>query len=685
MDLYQRLSLTPVRHEPDVWVRRLVIYEQTTPDVRIIRDISLTRGLNIVWAEEPDDDDASAEIAGHSAGKTTFCRLLRHVLGERTYGTKSNTELIRRSLPSAYVGAELFVKGQLWAVLRPIGNGRASYVKQGIVLEALLEDRGQSVTLDNYVQAIGLDALLDDLDAGTVVRTGETILWGHLLAWSARDQEARFQNIHEWRSSRSESEWPQFRFSKADPLFVMRCVLGLFLPDELKAEEAMASLLQRQEQLEKRLEELKREPQFRVNLYSDELRRRLRVLLPEEPDIETLPFHSNTLLPDLHKLAKGAISTMELNIAGLERERAQAQEEVDVVGGQIRQRESRLHTIEAQFALEGGATHELESGLGQRQRDRGYFDDYGEKLCILGGILYQNCDYVKGRQADLRITRLQDAHATEQAAAKRAELLKSIGEHRDSIRSDLERLRIERSRLQAERDALATRIREHRDAQSELVRSDGQLGVWMSRATQANAFADLARCEVELRTNIEEAQKTKDRLTLLLEQHAANRDLLASIFSGAVRAVLTSGTYDGRVSLDNRELSFRIMHGAAMSGEAVETLSVLLADVSCLTYNSVSENSHLPGILLHDSPREADLGERIYRSLIRFIASLEGHFGTHDVCPFQYIITTTTAPPEELCTPKHLRVRLDASKSDGLLFRRSLAPPSDADARLFAE
>lgn len=207
----------------------------------------------------------------------------------------------------------------------------------------------------------------------------------------------------------------------------------------------------------------------------------------------------------------------------------------------------------------------------------------------------------------------------------------------------------------------------------------------MSRATQANAFADLARCEVELRTNIEEAQKTKDRLTLLLEQHAANRDLLASIFSGAVRAVLTSGTYDGRVSLDNRELSFRIMHGAAMSGEAVETLSVLLADVSCLTYNSVSENSHLPGILLHDSPREADLGERIYRSLIRFIASLEGHFGTHDVCPFQYIITTTTAPPEELCTPKHLRVRLDASKSDGLLFRRSLAPPSDADARLFAE
>jgi hypothetical protein len=119
-----------------------------------------------------------------------------------------------------------------------------------------------------------------------------------------------------------------------------------------------------------------------------------------------------------------------------------------------------------------------------------------------------------------------------------------------------------------------------------------------------------------------------------------------------------------------------------MSGEAVETLSVLLADVACLVYNSVSENAHWPGILLHDSPREADLGLRIYRSFIRFVASLEDHFGNRDACPFQYIITTTTSPPEELRTPEYVRLRLNALQADGLLLGRSVAASLDEPPQL---
>ena len=46
MDLYGELNLQPVRTDPDVWVRRLVIYEHTTPGVKVIRDVGLTKGLN---------------------------------------------------------------------------------------------------------------------------------------------------------------------------------------------------------------------------------------------------------------------------------------------------------------------------------------------------------------------------------------------------------------------------------------------------------------------------------------------------------------------------------------------------------------------------------------------------------------------------------------------------------------
>jgi len=47
----------------------------------------------------------------------------------------------------------------------------------------------------------------------------------------------------------------------------------------------------------------------------------------------------------------------------------------------------------------------------------------------------------------------------------------------------------------------------------------------------------------------------------------------------------------------------------------------------------------LPAFLVHDSPREADLGEAIYHRLFRLVRSFE-RLG--DDPPFQYIITTTS-------------------------------------------
>lgn len=369
MDLYERLRLEPVRTEPDVWVRRLVVYGQISPEPKIIREVRLTKGLNIIWAEDPEDDIPVAEITGHSAGKTTFCRLLRYVLGEKTYGTRANMELITKAFPEGYVAAELFVRQRQWAVIRPIGNHRNSYVKADATIEELLDDRSNPAYQENYPEKIGLDALLDDLETGTVLRTGDRIKWGHLLAWCTRDQEARFQNIHEWRSFRSESDWPNFRFPKADPLFVMRTVLGLFLPDELRGEERLAKLLQEQEVLEKTLEEQKREPQFRVNLCDAQLRQRLHAVLPDETEIDLLPLHSGSLLPDLQKLGEKAVMKIEAEIQFLEDERVKLQDEIDVVGGKIRHYEGRLTTLDRLFSVDTASERELAEGLRQRQKE----------------------------------------------------------------------------------------------------------------------------------------------------------------------------------------------------------------------------------------------------------------------------------------------------------------------------
>ncbi len=687
MDLYKELKLQPVRSEPDVWISRLVLYEDIDPkNPKAIRDIRLTRGLNIIWAEELEDDSSTDEITGHSAGKTTFCRFLRYVLGENTFGTKAAMELIRRALPNGYVAAEIHVGGKKWAVRRPFGSGRMTYVKENATIEEMLQERTGAVSQEEYPKKIGLDGLLDELETGQIVQTAESIQWSHVLAWCTRDQEARFQNIHDWRSPRSESDTPSFRFPKAGPLFVMRTVLGLFLPDELEGEERLAELQREKERLTKEIEEKRREPQFRVNLYDLQLRQRLKTVFPNEMDIDSRPFRSGDFLPeDLERLTKRAISQIETAIGDLERERVELQTKIDDLGAEISHHEREFAEMDALFNLEEAAAKELDQGLSQRQEQRGNLQAHQDKKCPFGDVLIRECSYVLERQRLLRETELQDTHAMEQAEARRTEECRKITEGKNHIRKTIADLKGERQDALTKRDALLAGVREKHDELRDLQRTRDELDAWTKRRDEPGGHDELFYLRQKLNTAEAEIAKIEKELAELLRQHDENRERLAAIFSGAVRSVLSSDGHDGTVSLDNREPAFRITHGPAMSGEAMETLSVLLADVVSLVYHTVSEKAHLPGFLVHDSPREADLGIRIYRSFIRFAASLQSHFGGAEKCPFQYILTTTTAPPDELRGADYVKLLLNASTPAGLLLGRNVgaAIPEDARQRLF--
>ena len=92
-DIWGVLDKSTMRSEPRVWIQRLIIIDKRGEEAHFIRDVPLKRGLNIVWAKEPEEDDSAEPITGHSAGKTSFCRLLRYCLGESTYATKVNNKL----------------------------------------------------------------------------------------------------------------------------------------------------------------------------------------------------------------------------------------------------------------------------------------------------------------------------------------------------------------------------------------------------------------------------------------------------------------------------------------------------------------------------------------------------------------------------------------------------------------
>lgn len=683
MDLYKTLKLRPIRSEPDVWVSRLMIFERISPGPVAIRDIHLTRGLNIIWAEEGDGDSPTAQITGHSAGKTTFCRFMRYALGERTFGTKTTMELIRNSLPGGYIAAEIHVRGRRWAIRRPIGSGRMSFVKEDASIEELLEKKGRSVTQESYPQEIGLESLLNELETGGIVQTGESIQWAHILAWCARDQEARFQNIHEWRSTRSESDTPSFRFPKAGPLFVMRAVLGLFQPDELKGEERLAELQREKDRLAKEIEEKRREPQFRVNLYDLQLRQALKSLFSSESDIDSRPFRSNELFPeDLERLTGRARETIKKSLENSELERQSFQAQIDNLGAELRHLERELADLDALFNLDSAAGVELERGLAQRQKQRERLEDFKDKACPVTGVLIRKCTHVQERQQILQIKQLQDDHAMERAEAQRAEERKKIEDEKARLQKSIDQIKVDLRIASESRDGMMARIREKEDSIRNLQLTYDDLAMWVQKRDRSGGYEELDLLRSKLAAVEDEIASIEKELSALLRQHDDNRERLAAIFSGAVRSVLSSDEYDGQVSLDNRELAFRVTRGPAMSGEAIETLAVLLADLVCLIYNTVYEKAMLPGFLMHDSPREADLGIRIYRSFIRFAASLQEHFGGPAECPFQYFITTTTAPPEELQKNRVVRLRLNAARMDELLLRRNIAVQTGASPDL---
>lgn len=84
---------------------------------------------------------------------------------------------------------------------------------------------------------------------------------------------------------------------------------------------------------------------------------------------------------------------------------------------------------------------------------------------------------------------------------------------------------------------------------------------------------------------------------------------------------------------------------------------------------SIEGGTHLPAFLVHDSPREADLGLSVYHRLFRLVRGLEREEGQP---LFQYIVTTTTRPPEEMSNTPWLRDKLGGAPAEARLLRRNL-------------
>jgi hypothetical protein len=149
----------------------------------------------------------------------------------------------------------------------------------------------------------------------------------------------------------------------------------------------------------------------------------------------------------------------------------------------------------------------------------------------------------------------------------------------------------------------------------------------------------------------------------LREAHKGTVTRLNDLFGYVCRAVLGDS---GRTSLTLTGLG--IQAEVEVGGTAMESFKTIAFDLAALLL-SMEGRAALPAFLIHDSPREADLGASIYHKWFQFVAGLEELAAEP---PFQYIITSTSAPPAELINSKFVVAELQGAEPGERLLRREL-------------
>jgi hypothetical protein len=145
---------------------------------------------------------------------------------------------------------------------------------------------------------------------------------------------------------------------------------------------------------------------------------------------------------------------------------------------------------------------------------------------------------------------------------------------------------------------------------------------------------------------VEEIQQAKQKLSGAVNKQVERSNSFSSRFNSIVQRTINN-EFRGLVGISEDGVSFRINRGNSLFGEAYETLAVLLADLALLVEGAVSEVHH-PGILVHDSPREADLNVRIYERMLEVATEMIEGLRHDGNTPFQYFVTTTTPPSDRL-------------------------------------
>ncbi len=615
---------TATRREPRLWVKELAVYREWKPDA-LQRRITLRQGLNILWAE-PSEQGAG----GHAAGKTTFCRFLRYLLGDSNFGNDTFRDAFRNKFPNAWVAGEVHLDGEAWLVGRFVGiTGGPHWSARGVTFEKLFDASVDRQAYADFVRALQ-KAFIQPLPIEVYPGSGKQVDWAHLLAWLSRDQEARYDHVLDWRSSYGGAS-SLGDIHSSDRTLLVRTVLGLTQPGELEARREHMRLLRDKGDCDTLIPKL--------TYVRGRAEKKYRSVM-NAPDATIME------------------STLTVEKAGLEKEETRI---LNLIG-EMRQRDGAGDLLPVQRDKKITQLADLAKKLEDAEND-------GKKATLTLDFHEKRITQEEYRQqlAQMPLRADQCSAPLELAIAHGCKLAEALHPNRfaEHVLAELQSTQgVLQARVSSLQDQVGRLKREQAESVKEKQRLEKQIATarqkHQERIEALEGDLSLARRKHEVTSDLltlteelEAEQKKSERLQgeqrkstdyqeSLRQKATARQSDFSEVFSLLAGRVLQSenrGTVrfladDVKLELDYSDLT----------STALTTLKVLIFDLAALLSSARQIEQH-PGFLIHDSPREADLTASIYRRI--FDIPKDEEFSEAEA-PIQYIITTTEPPPEHL-------------------------------------
>lgn len=642
------------RQAPRLWFRWLSIFSE--PDTaNIVRTVPFRRGLNVVWAKEPAAGSAvGLHAAGHGVGKTSLCLLLRYCLGDPSKAVTELRDELYSEFPKGGVIAVMHVGGRPFTLCRYFNPHKDGFAINGEGAEDVWAQEADSNDRD-FLKHLASE-MMSSVSPGNIPDTGQSIEWRHVLAWISRDQGSRFKSFFTWR----EGEGTGLQRSRQDPPIVTRAVLGLMDQSESLLMSRIATLEQDLARSSQKANELQREPAI--------IRRRIESNLRAMGGLsDDLPIQADGLFDDsVEKRIKEASEEAASRLAQWDLEQEKADQDLAELRAELKLSRSESERASAEYDFADAA----------RRGDESAYQVVGQRLlklknlsshCEEGNILFSKCQHI---QAEIRVLE----HSSLRDQRDKKSLLKAMQESAGRAQSALARknetaLKVQALEQQEEclKKALNSVRIARRTAEIEASKWPNlldELARWNDSAGSAKAQAEIDAVQIEIARINRDLGSARTQLALLHQDRSGREKALASITDALTQALLPDGAF-GVFDPRDEDRPFRL---SMRGGEAYRVLEVLLGDIACML-DSAGSKSSFPGFLIHDCPREADMSIGLYENFFSLMNGLEKDAFASEEPPFQYIVTTTTPPPADL-QDDVVRLELDPSSNEGLLFGR---------------